>query len=66
MTQGQELRQRAALCRRAASIPTSGSAHADHILVLLAEQLERDASLLEKQSRSDSSEPLPYIDPAGL
>jgi hypothetical protein len=52
MTQAQELRQKAALCRRAASTPTSGSAHADYILVLLAEQIERDALLLEKQPQA--------------
>jgi hypothetical protein len=46
-----ELRSKAALCRRAASIPTSGSASADRILLGLAEQLERDAALLEQQSQ---------------
>jgi len=35
-----ELRRKAALCRRAASIPTSGSSNADRILVALAEQLD--------------------------
>ena len=54
MTQAQELRQKAELCRRAASTPTSGSAHTDYILALLAEQLERDAWLLEKHSQGES------------
>jgi hypothetical protein len=48
-----ELRRKAALCRRAASIPTSGSGNADRILVTLAEQLERDAAHRERQLRGD-------------
>ena len=41
----QELRIKAALCRRAASSSTSGSGRADRILLALAEQLEREAAL---------------------
>jgi len=51
-----ELRRKAALCRRAASIPTSGSSNADRILVALAEQLEHDAALRERQLQKDVSE----------
>ena len=46
-----ELRRKAALARRAASVPTSGSGRVDRLLVLLAAQLERDASLLEQDGR---------------
>jgi hypothetical protein len=45
----QELRRRAALCRRAANVPTSGSSNADRILLELAEQLEREADHRELQ-----------------
>jgi hypothetical protein len=48
MARAQELRRRAALARQAASFPTSGSGGVDRILVVLAEQLERDASILEQ------------------
>jgi len=44
-----ELRRTAALCRRAAAIPTSGAQSVDRILVALAEQLERDALSREQQ-----------------
>jgi hypothetical protein len=44
----QELRRKAALCRRAASIPTSGSGGTDRILLVLAEQLEHEAVELER------------------
>jgi len=45
----QELRRKAALCRRAASISTSGSGRTDRILLALAERLEREAALRERQ-----------------
>jgi hypothetical protein len=48
VAQVRELRRKAALCRRAASIPTSGSGNADRILVALAEQLEHDAAALRE------------------
>jgi hypothetical protein len=54
--QVRELRRKAALCRRAASVPTSGSGNADRILLALAEQLERDAALRERQIQKDVSE----------
>ena len=44
-----ELRRTAALCRRAAAIPTSGAQSVDRILVVWAEQLERDALSREQQ-----------------
>jgi hypothetical protein len=53
VAQMRELRKKAALCRRAASIPTSGSGNADRILMALAEQLEHDAALCERQLQKD-------------
>ena len=44
-----ELRRTAALCRRAAAVPTSGAQSVDRILVVLAEQLERDALSREQK-----------------
>ena len=43
-----ELRRKAALARSAASIPTSGSARVDRVLVMLAERLELEASVSEQ------------------
>jgi hypothetical protein len=54
--QVRELRRKAVLCRRAASVPTSGSGNADRILLALAEQLERDAALRERQLQKDVSD----------
>ena len=45
----EELRKKAALARKAASTPTSGSGGVDRLLVLLAAQLERDARVLEQE-----------------
>jgi hypothetical protein len=56
VAQVREFRSKAALCRRAASIPTSGSGNADRILLALAEQLERDAALRERQLQKDVSD----------
>ena len=47
----QELRRKAAFCRRAASISTSGSGRTDRILLELAEQLEREATRVEQLER---------------
>ena len=44
-----ELRRKAALCRRAARIPTSGAGSADRVLVALAEKLEHEALQREQQ-----------------
>jgi len=60
----QEFRRKAALCRRAASIPTAGSGNADRILLGLAEQLERDAALREQELRGNKSNRSPDTDPA--
>ena len=43
------LRAKAALCRRAAEVPTDGGRGTDRILINLAEQLEREATELEKR-----------------
>jgi len=59
-----ELRRKAALCRRAAGIPTSGSSNADRILLALAEQLEHDALLQERQLQGDTSNRLTDMGPA--
>jgi hypothetical protein len=64
VAQVRELRRKAALCRRAASIPTSGSGNADRILLALAEQLEHDAALRERQLQADSSDRLLDLGPA--
>lgn len=42
---------RAELCRRAASIPTSGGHQSDQILLDLAERLEREAAALAPRDR---------------
>jgi len=60
----QELRRKAALCRRAASISTSGSGRTDHILLALAEELELDAALGEQQLQEDAPDPLLNMGPA--
>jgi hypothetical protein len=44
-----ELRIKAALARRAANIPTSGSWRVDRLLVVLAECLELEAVVLEQE-----------------
>lgn len=59
VAQVREFRRKAALCRRAASIPTSGAGNADRILLALAEQLERDATLRERQLQKDVSDRAP-------
>jgi hypothetical protein len=45
-----ELRSKAALARRAASVPTSGSGGVDRFLVLFAERLEFEAAVLEQET----------------
>ena len=54
VARAQELRRKAALARQAASVPTSGSGGVDRVLVVLAEKLERDASILEQVRRETS------------
>jgi hypothetical protein len=48
MERAKELRNRAALCRIAAAVPTSGSARADRVLMLLAQALDREAAEVER------------------
>jgi hypothetical protein len=63
VAQVRELRRKAALCRRAAGIPTAGAGNADRVLMALAEQLEHDALLRERRleaaklGRPDDNEP---------
>jgi hypothetical protein len=47
MSKAAQLKQKAALYRRAASIPTEGSHRTDRLLIELAEKLEREAEALE-------------------
>jgi hypothetical protein len=55
VAQVRELRRKAALCRRAAGIPTAGAGNADRILMALAEQLEHDALVRERQLQAARS-----------
>ena len=48
MTEPTDLRAKARLCRRLASIPTTGGARADHALLILAERLDRQAAELTR------------------
>jgi hypothetical protein len=48
MTDARDLRKKAALFRRAASIKTEGGARTDRRLIELAEELEREADALDK------------------
>ena len=54
-TRVRELRSEAAICKRVALIPTSGSSTDDQILAVLAQKLERQAALLEGQLCDDTS-----------
>src|SRR5215813_9796972 len=51
MARAAALLARAQMCRRAASIPTTGGHSSDRILLDLAEQLERDAAALAPRGR---------------
>ena len=50
-----ELRKKAALCRRVASISTSGAEKTDHILLELAEKLEREVALTTQLVEHDAA-----------
>jgi hypothetical protein len=50
MSDATELRRKAALLRRVASIPTSGGMHTDRVLIGLAERLDSEAARVERQS----------------
>ena len=54
----EELRRKAALCRRAAQIATEGGTRADRILLQLAERLDRQATELEEAVGPGAPAPL--------
>ena len=55
MTLVKELREKAALCRRAARVPTNGGRAVDRILIELAEQLDHQAEAVNRpQMRQES------------
>ena len=54
MSKAALLGQKAALYRRAASIPTEGSHRTDRLLIQLAEKLEREAEALEASEQEDT------------
>jgi hypothetical protein len=56
MSQAAQLRQKAALHRRAASIPTEGSHATDRLLIALAKDLEREAEALEAVGEEDTDQ----------
>jgi hypothetical protein len=45
-----DLRQRANFCRQAAAVPTEGGRREDRVLLVIADQLEREAAELEAQT----------------
>jgi hypothetical protein len=51
MPQRIELREKASLYRRLASIPTEGGHDEDRLLLAVAEQLEREAAELDRRLR---------------
>ena len=53
--QVRELRRKAAVCRRAAGIPTDGAGNADRILMALAEKFEHEAAVLEARRDEPST-----------
>lgn len=56
MRESSELRKKAALARRAASIRTDGGHEADLYLVALASQLEEQADKIERQKPKAQSD----------
>ena len=50
MNDTRDLRRKAALCRRAASIQTEGGGRTDRRLIALAEELEREADAIEGEN----------------
>jgi hypothetical protein len=54
MPKAAQLRQKAALYRRAANVPTEGSHHTDRLLFELADKLERKAEALENTETEDT------------
>jgi len=51
-SQAAELRRKAELCRRAAAVPTQGSASTNRLLLEIAEQLEGEAAALENSDKN--------------
>jgi hypothetical protein len=51
MSKAAQLRQKAALCRRAAAVPTQGSTSTNRLLLEIAEQLECEAAALEDSNK---------------
>jgi hypothetical protein len=51
MSKVAQLRQKAALCRLAAGIPTEGSNYTNLLLLDIAERLEREAAALEHSKK---------------
>jgi hypothetical protein len=56
MMRVEELRKRADICRRAASVSTSGGANVDRILVALAERFELEIDILERQLQAETAD----------
>ena len=55
MSDAAELREKAILFRRIASIKTSGGSSADRVLLYLAERLEDEAAVAERKSDPSST-----------
>jgi hypothetical protein len=53
MTDARDLRRKAALCRRAASIQTDGGTRTDRCLIGLAEKLERQADAIDRKNNKE-------------
>jgi hypothetical protein len=51
MSKAAQLRRKAALCRRAAVVPTQGSANTNRLLLEIADKLEREAVALEHSNK---------------
>ena len=55
MPQGTELRQKASLYRRMASVPTEGGRREDRVLLVMADRLEREAAELDDRLRQQDT-----------
>ena len=62
MSDAAELRKKAALFRRIASIPTSGGSPAERVLLLLADRLDDEAAVAGAARLSDPNLPKPNAD----
>jgi hypothetical protein len=61
MPQRAELRQKAKLYRRLASVPTTGGHDEDRVLLAIADELERKAAELETQATQQGGGPGLYV-----